>query len=140
MNDNSNFEAARRERRIAEQAASWYIEQRDELSERQRAAFLAWLRASPEHVREYLAIAQMHGDLKVAASMETLSADELIERVGRANPVVMSPRMDLTADHAPTAKRGRLRGRWQMAAGIAALAAMLVLAVLTGMRWSDAHT
>ena len=83
MNDSTQFDAARQARRITEQAVSWYIEQQEPLSERQRVAFLNWLRASPRHVAEYFAVVQMHGDFKAAAILKTITAEELVERAGR---------------------------------------------------------
>jgi len=93
MNDSSQFDAARQARRITEQAVSWYIEQQEPLTERQRVAFLNWLRASPRHVAEYFAVVQMHGDFKAAAALKTITAEELLEKAGRDNPVVMFPLM-----------------------------------------------
>ncbi|GLQ98148.1 FecR family protein [Dyella mobilis] len=93
MNELTQLDAARQARRITEQAAAWYIEQQEPLSERQRTAFLDWLRASPLHVAEYFAIAQMHGDVKAAAALEKLSADELAEQARHSNPIVMFPRV-----------------------------------------------
>lgn len=45
---------------IAQQAGEWFIaNQADPLDEEESAAFLAWLKASPVHVREYLAVARI---------------------------------------------------------------------------------
>src|SRR5215469_12068442 len=93
MNKHENFEARRRARKITEQAAAWYLDQQDNPCQRQQAAFLTWLRASPAHVAEYLAIAQMHGDMKTAASIETMSMMELAERVRRESSIVAFPHM-----------------------------------------------
>jgi transmembrane sensor len=75
-------------RRMAEQAASWYLDQRDGLSPDQQAAFMAWLRESPLHVSEYLAMAQMHGDLSAAAALDPLDACELTELASQQGQVV----------------------------------------------------
>jgi transmembrane sensor len=132
MSDRGNFEAASRARRITEQAAAWYIEQHDEPDERSSAAFLAWLRQSPEHVAEYLAIAQMHGDLKAAASLEALTSDELVEWAGRSNPVVLFPQHG--ARHSER-RAGAPTGKWRAVTGAAVAAAVAVLALLGGMHW-----
>ncbi|RDS79742.1 DUF4880 domain-containing protein [Dyella monticola] len=94
MSEATHFDAARQARRITEQAAAWYLEQQEPLTERQRVAFLEWLRASPQHVAEYFAIAQMHGDLKAAAALQTQSVAALTERARRDNPVVLFPHME----------------------------------------------
>src|SRR5215472_8224814 len=45
---------------IAEQAGEWFIaHQAGPLDAEETAAFLAWLKASPVHVREYLAVARI---------------------------------------------------------------------------------
>jgi transmembrane sensor len=126
MSEPIHFDAARQARRISEQAVAWYIEQQEPLSERQRVAFLHWLRASPKHVAEYFAVAQMHGDLKAAAALEKLSAAELAEQARCDNPIVMFPRVA----HAPHERdaqtlHDRRVGRWfAAAAGVAATVVM----------------
>ncbi|WP_267220954.1 FecR family protein [Dyella silvae] len=136
MNDRGNFDAARRARRITEQAAAWYIEQHDEPDTRSRAAFLAWLRQSPEHVAEYMAIAQMHGDLKSAASLEKLTSDELAEWAGRSNPVVLFPQHNIR--HVDQ-RVGASSGKWRAVAGAAVAAAVAALALLGGMHWRTSN-
>ncbi|MGC1548063.1 MAG: FecR domain-containing protein [Rhodanobacter sp.] len=140
MNKFPGFEAGRHARRVSEQAASWYLNQHDEPSERQQAAFLTWLHASPTHVAEYLAIAQMHGDLKAAASMETLTTAELVERARHENAVVMFPHIvaDMSAKdepHTGEALRTQARRKRHMFARIAATAALVVMALLGGVYW-----
>ena len=75
-----------------EQAASWYLDQHEPMPAMQHAAlqadFLAWLQASPLHVREYLAIAQLHGDLKAVMSLQTLGAGEL-QALAASEPSIM---------------------------------------------------
>lgn len=129
MSDSTQFEAARQARRITEQAVSWYIEQQEPLSERQRVAFLNWLRASPRHVAEYFAVAQMHGDFKAAAALKTITAEQLVEHAGRDNPVVMFPLMGPAMRKEPVRHRGRA-GR--LVAGMAALAAVAVAWMAVG--------
>jgi transmembrane sensor len=52
---------------IAEQAAEWCVKnQAGPLADRERAQFIDWLRSSPLHVEEYLAIATILRDLPVA--------------------------------------------------------------------------
>jgi transmembrane sensor len=136
MNDSTQFDAARQARRITEQAVSWYIEQQEPLSERQRVAFLNWLRASPRHVAEYFAVAQMHGDFKAAAILKTITAEELVERAGRDSPVVMFPLMGsaLAKEHRPRTGRAR-----RVAARAAGLVAAVLMAWLGVGYWREAN-
>lgn len=127
----SSFDAARQARRITEQAVTWYIEQQEPLSERQRVAFLNWLRASPKHVAEYFAVARMHGDMKAAAKLQALSAADLVERAQRDNPVVMFPRIGGDQPQAHSAPPPR----WRALAGATGIAAALALAWLGAAQW-----
>lgn len=132
MSESTSFDAARQARRITEQAVAWYIEQQEPLTERQRVAFFTWLRASPKHVAEYFAVAQMHGDLKAAAVLEQLSTAELVERAKRDNPVVMFPLMGNAMPgerHAPAAFDRGTRRFFAGMAGIAATVAMIWLGI-----------
>jgi len=128
MSETTHFDAARQARRISEQAATWYLEQQEPLSERQRVAFLEWLRASPQHVAEYFAIAQMHGDLKAAAALQTQSVAALAERARRDNPVVLFPRMELPPERGARASRGVRASR-----ALAAWATAAVVLVAVGL-------
>jgi transmembrane sensor len=135
MNDSTHFDAARQARRITEQAVAWYIEQQEPLTERQRVAFLDWLRASPRHVAEYFAVAQMHGDFKAAASLKRLSADELVEQARRENPVVMFPLMGSAMPRERDAQPARgLRTR-RLLAVMGGLAACMAMAWLGVAHW-----
>ncbi len=135
MSEPIHFDAARQARRITEQAVAWYIEQQEPLSERQRVAFLHWLRASPKHVAEYFAVAHMHGDLKAAAALEKLSAAELAEQARRDNPIVMFPRVAPAMPHERDANtlRDRHVGRWL--AAVAGVAATVVMGWLGMTHW-----
>ncbi len=135
MNNSTAFDAARRTRRISEQAVAWYIEQQEDLSERQRVAFLDWLRASPEHVAEYLAVAQMHGDFRAAALKNRRATEELIERATREDPVVMFPRL---LDAKPGGKAGPPSRKPRIGQTLPRLAAAMAAAIvllLGGSRW-----
>ncbi|QNK00118.1 FecR family protein [Dyella telluris] len=136
MSDSSQFDAARQARRITEQAVAWYIEQQEPLSDRQRVAFLKWLRTSPRHVAEYFAVVQMHGDVKAAAALKTITAEELVEQASSDNPVVMFPTM---ASAMPEPRAPRTRRARRTMAGVAALAAAVVLAWLVVGPWRSAN-
>lgn len=137
MNKIERFETGRHARRLTEQAAAWYIEQQDHPSSRRRAKFLFWLHASPAHIAEYLAIAQLHGDLKAATSTEAMPVHELVARADNQNAVVMFPK--IAADtahqhrrHQPRRQPGPRMLTCTVAVAVAVAAAMtsVVLGVL----------
>jgi transmembrane sensor len=64
---------------ISQQAGDWFVaNEAGTLDHSERAAFVAWLKASPLHVQEYLAIALVARDLHVAANDPTLSVETLM--------------------------------------------------------------
>jgi transmembrane sensor len=71
---------------ITQVAADWYAAHRSgPLAEADRAAFLAWLKASPIHIEEYLGVAALERTLRSASDDPTLSVDALVE-MARADP------------------------------------------------------
>jgi transmembrane sensor len=134
MNETQRFKhSGESSLRLTEQAASWYLDQRAGMSEAQQGEFLAWLRRSPAHLSEYLAVAQMHGDMQVAATMEALSADQLVDLaatesavVALRKPVTLPSRKEAVRVPAP---RRRYRAGWLAAA------AMFAIAVLGASGW-----
>lgn len=112
-------------RRITEQAASWYLDHREGLGSVHDADFLAWLQRSPIQQEEYLAIAQLHGDLKAAAGLETMSLEQLGALAATEPPVVPLRREAaaavIRAQTASLAPR-RYVPRWMAVAGIVGLA------------------
>jgi transmembrane sensor len=66
---------------IAEQAADWFVAN-DEglLDEQESAALVAWLKASPVHVEEFLRVAGIARDLRAACAHPVHSADALLAR------------------------------------------------------------
>jgi transmembrane sensor len=125
-------------RRITEQAAAWYLDLHDEdLHDEprasQRAEFLAWLKHSPAHVAEYLAIAQLHGHLPDVAALDPHDAQQLEALAATESAVVPLRRPPLQpvpvrALHVPPRSRNRYRrvGGW-LAVGAAALLAIFVM-------------
>src|ERR1700681_2440038 len=75
---------------IAEQASEWFVENRGGPLDREaRSRFMAWLKASPVHVGEYLAIAGLARDLDTAAHTTEIPLEPLLARArAQANPVV----------------------------------------------------
>lgn len=64
----------------AQAAAEWFARHRaGVLAERERAEFVAWLRAAPANMSEYLAIASLSADLRSAVKLAPRDLRELIE-------------------------------------------------------------
>jgi transmembrane sensor len=76
------------DRRLTEEAATWYLDMQDAPDARTEAQFMGWLRRSPQHVAEYMAMAQMHGDLRAATAAEQMSVDELRDLAASESSVV----------------------------------------------------
>ncbi|NII72192.1 transmembrane sensor [Dyella sp. SG562] len=110
-------------RRAAEQAAEWYLDQREGLDAAQRARFLAWLRQSPLHVSEYIGMARLHGDLGAAAALDALDTAELADLAATERAVVqLRPLLPRAPSAAPVRRAGT--PWWQQA--IAAVAVALI--------------
>jgi transmembrane sensor len=70
--------------RIVDEAADWFARlQNPQLDPEDRTAFADWLCASAEHVREYLALTNLHTDISELPIAQ--SAENLIERARRAH-------------------------------------------------------
>jgi transmembrane sensor len=107
---------------ITEQAAHWYVANRAGLSAQDRLAFSAWLKSSPLHIEEYLAISATSADLTKARSM---SDEPLAELIARA-------RADI---HAPTELQtgaARVSRTWYLQRSAAFLAAASFVLCLIG--------
>src|SRR5205809_6044180 len=78
---------------ILEEASSWFVEFNEgEVSLTARDAFSAWLKASPEHVRAYLAVSATFDDVGRLARHRTGDAQALTERVlAEGNVVELKP-------------------------------------------------
>ena len=116
---------------VGEQAASWFITNRaGSLDYAERAAFVAWLKASPIHVEEYLGVAAVARDLAAAADDPAVSLDSLLEQA-RADKTVGIPWMESpTPGRDRHDARTRGAGRWRLAAMAAAVS--VAFAVLLG--------
>jgi transmembrane sensor len=119
-------EAAERQRRATEEAASWYLDQQDGLDEAQHEQFMAWLRESPLHVSEYLAMAHLHGDLGAASALDPLNEQALCELAADDAAVVSLP-VPRTPEAAPVRPR---RIGW-----LAQAAALVLLLGTGGAAW-----
>lgn len=119
------------------EAAHWHALQRqDGLDPKQQAQFLDWLTASPEHLREYLAILRVAGELGAALRGMELDVDALLDAErrdrgagGGDNVVALPlPRVAPRATTAAPSPRRAPRGIWS--AGLAA-----TLACASALAW-----
>jgi transmembrane sensor len=65
---------------ITQEAAAWFVANRAGLAAKERHTFAAWLKASPVHVEEYLAVSVVAHDLREACKEPQDSLDELLAR------------------------------------------------------------
>jgi transmembrane sensor len=65
---------------IAEEAAAWFVANREGLASKDREAFVAWLQTSPVHVEEYLAHTVIARDLRAACDYSADALEELLVR------------------------------------------------------------
>ena len=69
----------------AGQAAEWFIANQEPTPDStRRAAFVAWLKASPIHIEEYLGVALVARDLHTAAEGDSDQALEALVQEARA--------------------------------------------------------
>jgi transmembrane sensor len=116
---------------IADQASEWFIENRGgPLDREMRSRFMAWLKASPVHVGEYLAIAGLARDLNTAAATTDIPLDALLARARAQTDPVVTPDSSLLG-HAPVMTRPRVSHTWSRAAAAALACVALVTLWLT---------
>ena len=113
---------------IAEQAIEWFVGNRGGPLDREaRSRFMAWLKASPVHVGEYLAIAELARDLHRAANTTQIPLEPLLMRA-REQAQRMVPPESSVRGHAPIITLPRISRVWSLAA--AAALAFVALATL----------
>jgi len=109
---------------IAEQAAEWLVaNDAGSLDERQSAVLVAWLKASPTHVEEFLGMSVIARDLRAACADPEFAADRLLAGVAARDTRVRESWWLRTI----ATLRGWSPSRWQAAAG--ALAVLGVVSV-----------
>jgi transmembrane sensor len=110
---------------ISQEAAEWFVANRDGLSSKDRQAFFSWLRTSPAHVEEYLAYAVMARDLHKASEYSDAALAELLASA-RTDPEHISPLMTApTLTHAP----------WRGAPGWQRASLVSVACAMAGVAW-----
>jgi len=108
-------------------AGEWFIEnQAGALTDQDARAFVAWLRASPIHIKEYLDVAQVARHLQVAAGDPEVPLQSFLEQV-RAEAREVTALAPRTLRQQP-ARASALGRRWKVAAA-AAFAVVAVVAV-----------
>jgi transmembrane sensor len=116
-------------RLVAQQAVEWHLANRAGLDRAQAGQFAEWLKASPLHVEEYLALAQMGSDLQAARAPQGkpmgMPAGELEALIERART---SPEPDDSVIPFPVAAR-----RAKAPSRAFGLAASVFLALVAGL-------
>jgi transmembrane sensor len=104
---------------IAQEAATWFVANRANLSATERHDFATWLKTSPLHVEEYLLISGIARDLHAACENPDGSLEALLARARLAD----DPPLESLWSRIGTGIREFPSPRWQTAAvAIAALA------------------
>ncbi len=110
---------------ITQVAADWYAAHRvGHPSDADRAAFLAWLKASPLHIEEYLGVAALDRSMAAATLEPALSKQALIDLAGADVGAIPLDHGSMAPGQPPPARRTGDRS-WRAAivvAGIAILA------------------
>jgi len=78
-------------RLIAQEAADWFVANRGGLSAKERSGFATWLRASPVHLEEYLALSVIARDLREACRDSEESLEGLIARARAEAETTVQP-------------------------------------------------
>jgi transmembrane sensor len=118
---------------VAEEAADWFIANREGLAAGEIERFTTWLKASPMNVEEYLSVAVIARDLREACA-DPQSLDDLLARAGAEDDGAAESR----AVGVGTFGRPSPGHRWQFAA--ARVAALGVVVVAGGLLWREWHT
>lgn len=114
---------------IMQQSADWLVANRAGLSAPERADFASWLKVSPVHVEEYLALAGIDRDLRAAAAGSVDSIEAIVARARVAEAVAEAS--------AAQPVRPRFPARWQAVTAVAAVG-VVCLAVL--FSWNPRHS
>lgn len=110
---------------IAQDAADWFVASRAGLTPSQRDDFATWLKASPVHVEEYLALEVIGRHLRAACETSQNSIDELLERARLVEDAPVQPFWPRSVGSPRTSAP-----RWQAAAFAMAAVGALGLGLL----------
>jgi transmembrane sensor len=119
---------------ITEQAAEWLVELSDPgITDARRRQFMSWLKLSPQHIEEFLAIAALEQEI----AEQPIALADILAEFHRAEPTPPEPLFGgaITPAVAATPPRRRMRSRrmlrWLAAASVAVSA--LLLTQFTGV-------
>jgi transmembrane sensor len=116
---------------IAEQAGEWFVANEEGPLDAQHAAALAaWLKTSPVHIEEFLAVSTIARDLKEARTDSEYSLEAILARARAEEDTPVRPLWPRVIE----AVRGRTSGRWLPAA--VAMAACVVLSLGLLLTWN----
>src|SRR5579862_3644298 len=120
---------------IRDEASAWFVEfSEGDVSLELRQEFSQWLRASPEHVRAYLAVAATFEDLGAFDKSRTADAETLVRRALVEGNVV-----SLNAQPERPAARSSSRGATKLRPRVWATAATLTAVALAVGTWQLSH-
>jgi len=115
---------------VAEQAGEWFVANRaGQLDHEDRVAFVAWLRASPVHVEEYLGVALIARDLPAVTSDWDVPLEPLIAQA-RAGEEIVSLEPPVARHQPPVQRSWIFRGRT-----LAAAATCATVVLSAGVLW-----
>lgn len=115
---------------IADQAGEWFIaNQAGSLADEDSATFLAWLRASPIHVEEYLGVARIARDLSTAVGDPEVPLESYLAQVRASEDSVVAFERP-AAGREPPASRLSISRPWPIAASLAAVLLLLASGIL----------
>ena len=116
---------------IAEQAGEWFVANEEgPLDAQHSAALAAWLKTSPVHIEEFLAVSTIARDLKEARTDSEYSLEAILARARAGEDTPVRPLWTRVIE----AVRGRTSGRWLPAA--VAMAACVVLSLGLLLTWN----
>jgi transmembrane sensor len=111
---------------IAQQAGEWFIaNQAGPLSGEDSAAFLAWLKASPIHVGEYLGVARIAYHLPAAVGQSQASLEAFLAEQRPSDDTVAALE-NFTTSRPSTAKHRLAWQAWPITASLVALIALAI--------------
>jgi transmembrane sensor len=109
---------------IAEQASEWFVAN-DEgpLDSQESEVLAAWLKTSPVHIEEFLAVSTIARDLKEARTDSEYSLEAILARAGAVDDTSVQPLWPRVIE----AVKGKTSGRWLLPAVGMATCAVLSL-------------
>lgn len=131
-------EARRHSAHTTSEAVNWHALQRQgNLSATQQAQFMDWLVASPEHLREYVAIGRVAGELGEAMREMAIDLDVLIE--GESTRSAVDNVVTLPFGRSPPRSEAMPRVQTRLLRIAAAAAMLLALSVGVYVSWPQSE-